>query len=127
MDILKYCLTALGALSVILLLKEIKKEYAVYVLLASGIFFIGVCAKDIAPLFGYMEELTEHTKAYAETGIILKAAITGTITAFTCEICKDAGESGLASKVSLCGKTAVLLLALPLLKELTSTALGILS
>lgn len=126
MDILKYCLIALGALFVILLLKEIKKEYAVYVLIVSGVLILGACIKDIAPIFVYIEELSNHTNGIGKTDIILKAAAAGTITAFTSEICKDAGEAGLASKVCLCGKTAVLALSLPLLKELTSTALGIL-
>ncbi|MBE6551311.1 MAG: hypothetical protein E7665_04165 [Ruminococcaceae bacterium] len=127
MDIIKYCLIALGALSVILLLKEIKKEYALYAMIAAGLLFIGICAKDIAPIFAYMEELTERTKGYGKTDVILKGAASAVITAFTCEICKDAGESGLASKVNLCGKAAVLAMSLPLLKELTAIALGILN
>ena len=45
---------------------------------------------------------------------------------FAADACRDAGESALASRVELGGKTAVVILSLPLFREIMTVALGLL-
>jgi stage III sporulation protein AD len=45
---------------------------------------------------------------------------------FTAELCRDAGEGALASRLELAGRAEILLLALPLIRELTALAAGML-
>ena len=43
---------------------------------------------------------------------------------FSAELCRDAGESAIASKLELVGKAEIILLCLPLLRELIGLAAG---
>ena len=47
-----------------------------------------------------------------------KALGIATITNITCEICRDLGDGSAAAKVELCGKAAILLCAIPVIKQI---------
>ncbi|MBE6847043.1 MAG: stage III sporulation protein AD [Oscillospiraceae bacterium] len=63
----------------------------------------------------------------AEIGVIGKAAGICCITQLAGDICKDSGEAALATAVTLAGKTALLLLALPFAQILLSVMDEVLS
>ena len=46
---------------------------------------------------------------------------------FSAELCRDAGESAIASKLELVGKAEIIILALPLVRELLGLAGGLMS
>ena len=45
------------------------------------------------------------------------------VTEFACDICRDAGQSALASNVALAGKVMVLVTAVPLYSQILNTVL----
>ena len=53
-----------------------------------------------------------------QTAIITKAIGICIVTQLAADVCRDAGESAMASAVLLTGKTALLVLALPLIRPL---------
>ncbi|MGN1051460.1 MAG: SpoIIIAC/SpoIIIAD family protein [Acutalibacteraceae bacterium] len=57
--------------------------------------------------------------------VLLKAFGICFLTEFTCDICKDAGETSLSGSVSLAGKVAVLIVSIPLFKEILNTSIGL--
>lgn len=61
------------------------------------------------------------------TGTLLKSLGICFICQFSSDICKDAGQNALSSKVELAGKIMILILALPLIDEVLSTATSLLS
>jgi stage III sporulation protein AD len=67
-----------------------------------------------------MDEITKGTQIHACLPPLIKILGIAIITELTSDICIDAGESSIASKVSLFAKTEILLLTLPLIKELFS-------
>ena len=61
-----------------------------------------------------------------QTGsMLIRATGIALIAEFGCQLCKDAGESALASKVELAGKISILVLSLPLFEDIAQTALGL--
>ena len=70
---------------------------------------------------GSFRQVTELLQAAALPGkyalILFKALGLCWLAQFAADSCRDAGESALASKVELAGKTAVLLTTLPLFSE----------
>jgi len=127
MDIVRVCLFALGTVAVLLIIKEARKEYSVYIIIAAALILISIALDGIKEVFGYVSMLTDALGGYeggkGTAAILIKSISLGAATAFTCEICRDAGEDSIASKVSLCGKTAILALTLPVIKELCDLAL----
>ena len=70
------------------------------------------------------------SKILANTGIsvtyitiLLKAVGICFVTEFACDICRDAGQSALASNVALAGKVMVLVTAVPLYSQILNTVL----
>lgn len=58
-------------------------------------------------------------------GILLKSLGICFLCQFSSDACKDAGQSALASKVELAGKLMIVLIALPMIEDITQTAVGI--
>lgn len=110
-------------LAAILILRETRREFVPYVLLTLGI----ISFLAMLPLFRETSALLGTVTAdlpYAAT--LLKAAGISMLTETGTEICKSAGESGVAGYVSLLGKTEILMITLPLFRQLVEMALGFL-
>lgn len=119
-EFLKVCGFALVSLSVILVLRQLNPTMAAMCVLASAIAIFGYAVSIAAP-------------AAAELGSILSGAIEGEYIAVPAkalgialvsqtvsDVCRDCGESSLAGKVELAGKAALLMLSLPLIKDMLS-------
>ncbi|MBQ4574771.1 MAG: hypothetical protein IJA85_06185 [Clostridia bacterium] len=123
MDLVKYAGIALTVLSFLLLIKQIKPEIAPLVSLSASVIFMTAAAANLLPtvefLAGYADGAMGDYYSY-----LLKALGIGMIVQTAADICTDAGEGALASKIELLGRAELLLLALPLLKELLTTAEG---
>lgn len=58
--------------------------------------------------------------------LLLKVVAVAYVGEFAGELCRDAGENGLAKKVELAVKVIIMLMALPLLKAILKAALSLL-
>ena len=99
------------------LLKRGQKEIALLFSLAAAVLVFLCILPQIETLTSTFREWAELSGMPEVFGALLKALGIGRITA---DLCKDAGESAIASGVELAVKTAVLLTALPLLNRLLS-------
>lgn len=85
---------------------------------------LGVAAASIilvltaaaAPAIGETARLVREFTGLEQTAAapVLKCVAIGVLARLTADLCKDAGQSGVASAVELCGAAAALLTALPL-------------
>ena len=100
------------------LLKRGQKEMALlFSLAAAGLVFLCILPQ-IETLTSTFREWAELSGMPEVFGALLKALGIVLIGRITADLCKDAGESAIASGVELAVKTAVLLTALPLLNRL---------
>lgn len=108
------------------MLKEYRKDFAIYAGLIGGaiILFYAV---------GYLKDIVKFLNDLADSGInsefiILLIKITGIsiLTEFAVSICKDSGESAIASKVDLGGKILVISLSIPVISATLSGLLKLL-
>ena len=70
------------------------------------------------PLFDYLSELVEKSGLGAWQTVIFGAVGVSVLTHVTAEICRECGEGGLGGYAELAGKVEILVLCLPLIKEL---------
>ena len=121
-------IVSFGIISAVLslVLKQYKPEYSMFISLAAGILiFISVIAA-IEPIIWYISDLTENaglSGIYAV--ILLKSLAVCYLTQLACDCCKDAGENAIAGKLQIAGKVAVLLMALPVFKNITEIVTGL--
>ena len=113
-----------AALAAIIVLKNVRSEYAFFlklaVLLLIGVPVVGLAAEAISQL----QALSAQAGIDSEVLKLLVKALGICLTAqLAANLCQDSGESALASAVELLGRGAILLMALPLAAQLISWSL----
>lgn len=124
---IKIAVFAIVSLLVIVLLRKHHPEYALIAAVASGgiiLIFIGL--QLATPLFSLLEMLDAYGTPKELKTYILKALGICIITKFAADLSTDFGQSSLAGKVEMAGKIALLLLSLPILKNILEVGLSLL-
>lgn len=119
MDIMK--IVAIGIIATILavILREQKPEIALQVSIVTGlIIFVFVITKlnSVLTVLKYFASKTNIDLLYFTT--ILKVIAIAYIAEFGAQVCKDAGESSIASKIEFGGKVLIMIMAIPILAAL---------
>ncbi len=122
MDITQIIAFSFIATFIVILLKQYKPEYAMIAMIAAGIFILLFVINKLSSVIVLLEELTDKIGINKEFFVIL-LKITGIayIVEFASNICKDAGESAIASKVELAGKIVIVTLSIPIFSTLIRT------
>ena len=115
MEILKIAALALCAVMIIVLVKNYKPEFGIFVAIGCSVLILYFLVDSLKYAFSYMSQLydkLDYGKTYFP--IIIKVLAIAYITEFTSQLCKDAGESSIASKVELAGKIIIFRVAISL-------------
>lgn len=114
MEILKIAALALCAVVIIILVKNYKPEFGIFVAIGSSVLILFFLVDSMKYAFSYMAQLydrLDYGKTYLP--IIIKVLAIAYITEFTAQLCKDAGESSIGAKVELAGKIIIFCVAIP--------------
>lgn len=77
------------------------------------------------PIISYMHEITKETGFFVYIETVIKALGIAVISESAADLCRDAGESAIASKTEFAAKIMIIYLALPVIKNLISLAFGV--
>ena len=112
-------LTAVGVTAVVLraVLKKNTPELALLLVLAAGVWMLVLVANGLGAVVALMEELADQA-GLSETLLepVVKTVALSILTRLTAEICRSAGEGGVAAFVETAGTVLALLAALPLVR-----------
>lgn len=126
MEIIKIVAFAFTSLFIILLLKGRRDDLAVQISIAAGAIIFLFLASKITAILQFMQQLASKTNIdFIYLTTIFKILGIAYLATFCSEICKDAGESSLASKVEFAGKILILGLAIPILMAVLQSILKI--
>ncbi len=114
MGIFQLAAFALLAASFVLLVRVYRPDMALQVSIVAGLFML-------LYIVGQMSGVIESIQLFAQKfgldssyiGVLIKIIGIAYVAQFAYDICKDAGESALASKVELGGRILILAAALP--------------
>lgn len=112
-------LAAAGVTAVVLsgVLKKFAPELAVLLTLAAGVWMLAVVADGLGAVVELMKELAGQAGASEELlEPVVKTVALSILTRLTAEICRSAGESGVAAFVETAGTVLALMAALPLVR-----------
>ncbi|MCY6354070.1 stage III sporulation protein AD [Clostridium sp. ZS2-4] len=116
MEIIKVVGFAFVALSIVLVVKHRRSDLAVHISLAAGILIFIFMIDKVTSVLQLLQELALKANIdFIYLNIVFKILGIAYLASFCSEICKDAGESSLASKVEFAGKILILVLAIPIL------------
>ena len=112
-------LTAVGVTAVVLsaVLRKNTPELALLLVLAAGVWMLVLVADGLGAVVVLMEELAGQA-GLSEVLLepVVKTVALSILTKLTVEICRSAGEGGVAAFVETAGAVLALLVALPLVR-----------
>ena len=127
MDIVKLIGIGLIALVIIIIVKQYKPEFAIYVSLVAGILILGMTFDTISQIVGVINDYTNKASINNKFVIVL-LKITGIaiLAEFATSICKDAGESAIATKIDIVTKVLIVSASIPIISSLLEVILKVL-
>jgi len=127
MDIVKIIGVGFIAVIIIIILKQYKPEFAVYVSIATGVIILLMLVGQISGILDLLRDISSKTSInYGFIKILIKITGIAILTEFAVSICKDSGESAIASKVDIGGKVIIVALSMPIVQSLLETVIRIL-
>lgn len=127
MDIVKIIGIGITAVIVIIILKQYKPEFTVYVSIIAGAIILLMVMDKLNAIVNMLESLTNKTGTGSTfLKILLKITGIAILTEFAVSICKDSGESAIASKVELGGKIIIISISIPIITALLELIINIL-
>lgn len=79
---------------------------------------------EVLAVFAGLAEIAGLERGYL--GVLVKILVVSYVAEFGAALCRDAGESAFAAKLELCGRVAVMVLALPVVVDMLALVLEIL-
>ena len=119
MDIVKIIGVGIIALIISVIIKQYKPEFAMYISIIAGIIILFLIIDKMYGIVTLLTNLSRKTGMNAEyLTILLKITGIAILTEFAVSICKDSGESAIASKIDLGGKEIVISMSIPIISAL---------
>ena len=127
MEIIKIIGVGLIALILIIILKQYKPEFVIYVSLIAGAIILTMTFSKVSGIIELINSISSKVSIHQEF-ITLLIKITGIaiLTEFAVSICKDTGETAIASKIDMGGKVMMVSMSIPIIAGLLETILKIL-
>ena len=121
-------LIALGLVGTVfaVLLKKENPQIAMLVAAATGILIFLLLCAPLGTLVSLLKETAEKAGVgEGYFGIVLTVIGIAYLTQFGAQLCADAGESAIASKIELAGKVLMMTAAAPVLTGLLEMVMGL--
>lgn len=127
MDIIKIIGVGLIALIIIIILKQYRPEFVIYVSIIAGVIILILIMDKVSAIIDLLTSLSNKTVINNEF-LVLLIKITGIalLTEFSVSICKDSGETAIASKIDIGGKVLIISMSIPIIASLLETIIKIL-
>lgn len=126
-DVIKIIGIGLLALIIIVILKQYKPEFAIYVSMIAGVLILVLAIQKLTGIINLLQSLTNKTyinKSFLS--ILLKITGIAFITEFAVSICSDAGEKAIASKIEIGSKVIIIAMSIPIITSLLELVIEIL-
>jgi len=126
-DVIKIIGIGLLALIIIVILKQYKPEFAIYVSMIAGVLILVLAIQKLTGIINLLQSLANKTyinKSFLS--ILLKITGIAFITEFAVSICSDAGEKAIASKIEIGSKVIIIAMSIPIITSLLELVIEIL-
>ena len=127
MDIIKIIGIGLIGLIIIIIMKQYKPDFVIYVSLIVGTIILFMIMDKLNGIIDILTSLSNKASINSEFLVIL-LKITGIafLTEFAVSICNDSGETAIANKIDLGGKIIIIAISIPIISALLELIIKIL-
>ena len=127
MDIIKIIGIGLIALIIIIILRQYRPEFAIYISLIAGALILLLVMDKFSGIISLLNRLASKTDINNQFLLIL-LKITGIafLTEFAVSICKDSGEAAIATKIDIGGKVIIIGMSVTIISALLELIIKVL-
>lgn len=126
-EVIKMIGIGLIALVFIIIIKQYRPEFALYISFIAGALILYLALDKVTNVINLLKQICEKSGVNSEfLGLLIKMTGIAFLVEFAISICKDAGESAIASKVELGGKAVIISMSIPIIYNLLEVILKIL-
>lgn len=127
MDIIKIIGIGLISLIIIIIVKQYRPEFVMYVSIIAGAIILMLIMDKVSSIINLLTALSNKTVVNNEF-LTLLIKITGIafLTEFSVSLCKDSGETAIANKIDIGGKVIIISMSIPIIASLLETIIKIL-
>lgn len=119
MDIFKICIIAIVCVIIILTIKPQMPNISIMIAIVGGIIIFMMIMPTLEEVLNSILDIVSILDIGIENiGIILKIIGISYICEFSSQICIDAGENAIASKIEMAGKVLIMLISIPIITRL---------
>lgn len=127
MEIIKIIGIAFIALIIIIMLKQYRPEYAIFISILTGILILFLVMDRLTGIINLIETIQDkfsiNTKFIA---LLIKITGIAFLSEFAVSVCKDSGEAAIASKIEIGSKIIIISMSIPIISSLLEIILKIL-
>ena len=119
MEIIKIIGIAFIALIIIIMLKQYRPEYAIFISILTGILILFLVMDRLTGIINLIETIQDKFSINTQF-IALLIKITGIafLSEFAVSVCKDSGEAAIASKIEIGSKIIIISMSIPIISSL---------
>ena len=127
MEIITIIGIALIALIIIIMLKQYRPEYAIFISILTGVLILFLVMDRLTGIVNLIESIQDKFSINTQF-IALLIKITGIafLSEFAVSVCKDSGEAAIASKIEIGSKIIIISMSIPIISSLLEIILKIL-
>ena len=124
---IKIVMIVLISIVLVIFLRDVNKEFAFFVTIASSILLFSVVISefyDVISSIFLMSESIGSINSYVK--LMIKILVLVLLSQFVIDLCRDNGENALASQTELASKIIILVMIMPLFNSVLNIITGLL-
>ncbi len=126
MEIIKIIGIAFIALIIIIMLKQYRPEYAVFISILTGVLILFLVMDKLTGIINLIQSIQDKYSINTQfIAILIKITGIAFLSEFAVSICKDSGEAAIASKIELGSKIIIISMSIPIISNLLEIILKI--
>lgn len=126
-DIIKIIAVGLIAVIIIIIIKQYKPEFAIYVSIITGAIILYMIFGKLQGIINLLQNISSKVGVNSQfLSLLLKITGIAFLAEFAINICKDAGEGAIASKIEIGSKVIIVSMSIPIISSLLDVILKLL-
>lgn len=120
--VLKIAVIGIGGAVLAIVTKQFKPEYSVFVLFSVCLFLIFYLTSNLSVIADFIDTLSGKihvSSAYIK--VLFKLLAIAYVCQISSSMCKDLGYQSISCQIETVGKTAILILSIPIINSLLET------
>ena len=126
-EVIKLIGIGMLALIVIIVIKQYRPEFAVYISIIAGVLILVLSLQKMGQIVTLIKSIAEKAGVNGSfLSIILKITGIAILAEFAISVCKDSGETAIASKIEMGSKVIIISMSIPIISSLLELMINIL-